>query len=152
MPRVREDFGYPPLVTPTCQIVGTQAVMNVVMGERYKMVPKEVKNYLRGLYGQPPGTVNEVLRRQIIGNDEVVTVRPADIIPPGLEEAAALAAPYMDKPEDILSVAVFPQVALPFLQERQAKRTGVDFALQEQARKGGELPRRFRVRKARDAR
>ncbi len=137
VPLVRKDLGYPPLVTPTSQIVGTQAVLNVVMGERYKMVTNEVKNYLRGLYGRPPAPVNEELRRKIIGNEEVITVRPADVIPPGLEEAASQAAPYMDKPEDILSVAIFPQVAIPFLQERQAKRTGVDFAMLEQAKKQG---------------
>jgi len=137
VPRVREDLGYPPLVTPTSQIVGTQAVLNVVMGERYKMVTNEVKNYLRGLYGRPPGQVNEELRRQVIGDEPVITVRPADIIPPGLEEAAKEAAPYMEKDEDVLSVAIFPQVALKFLQERQAKRTGVDYALLEQAKKEG---------------
>jgi len=137
VPRVREDLGYPPLVTPTSQIVGTQAVLNVVAGGRYKMVTNEVKNYLRGLYGRPPGQVNEELRKQIIGDEEVVTVRPADTIPPGLEEAAEQAAPYMEQPEDILSMAIFPQVAIKFLQERQAKRTGVDYALLDEAKKQG---------------
>jgi len=136
VPRVRKDLGYPPLVTPTSQIVGSQAVLNVLAG-RYKMVTNEVKNYLRGQYGLPPAPVNEELRKQIIGDEEVITVRPADVIPPGLPEAAELAAPYMEKPEDILSVAIFPQVALPFLQERQAKRTGVDYALLEQSKKQG---------------
>jgi oxaloacetate decarboxylase alpha subunit len=136
VPRVRKDLGYPPLVTPTSQIVGSQAVLNVLAG-RYKMVTNEVKNYMRGLYGMPPGEVDEALRKQIIGDEEVITVRPADVIPPGLAEAAQQAAPYMEKPEDILSVAIFPQVALPFLQERQAKRTGVDFALLEQSKKQG---------------
>jgi oxaloacetate decarboxylase alpha subunit len=136
VPRVRKDLGYPPLVTPTSQIVGSQAVLNVLAG-RYKMVTNEVKNYLRGQYGLPPAPVNEELRKQIIGDEEVITVRPADVIPPGLPEAAQQAAPYMEKPEDILSVAIFPQVALPFLQERQAKRTGVDYALLEQSKKQG---------------
>jgi oxaloacetate decarboxylase alpha subunit len=137
VPRVREDLGYPPLVTPTSQIVGTQAVLNVVAGGRYKMVTNEVKNYLRGLYGKPPGQVNETLRKQVIGNEEVVTVRPADILPPGMEEARKEAAPYTEQPEDVLSMAIFPQVAVKFLQERQARRTGVDYALLEQAKKTG---------------
>lgn len=139
VPRVREDLGYPPLVTPTSQIVGTQAVLNVVAGGRYKMVTNEVKNYLRGLYGRPPGQVSEEFRRRIIGDEEVVTVRPGDVLPPGLPEAAEAAAAYMEKPEDVLSVAIFPQVALKFLQEREAKRTGVDFELAEEARKRGDV-------------
>jgi oxaloacetate decarboxylase alpha subunit len=139
VPRVRQDLGYPPLVTPTSQIVGTQAVLNVVAGERYKMVTNEVKNYLRGLYGTPPGEVDETLRRKIIGDEEVVTVRPGDVLPPGLPEATEMAAPYMEKPEDVLSVAIFPQVAVKFLQERQARRTGVDFELAQEAHKRGDV-------------
>ena len=89
VPRVRKDFGYPPLVTPTSQIVGTQAVMNIVAGERYKMVPKESKGLLRGEYGKLPGKVNEEVRRKCIGDDKVITCRPADLIEPELEKYRA---------------------------------------------------------------
>ncbi len=139
VPRVREDLGYPPLVTPTSQIVGTQAVLNVVMGERYKMVSNEVKNYLRGMYGRPPGQVNEELRRKIIGDEPVITARPGDILEPGLPEAARDAAPYREQDEDVLSVAIFPQVAIKFLQERQAARTRVDWELQNKNRVEGAM-------------
>ena len=86
VPRVRADFGYPPLVTPTSQIVGTQAVMNVLVGERYKMVTKESKGMLRGEYGKLPGEVNEEVRKKCIGDDKVITCRPADLIEPELEK------------------------------------------------------------------
>ncbi|MDI6894212.1 MAG: oxaloacetate decarboxylase subunit alpha [Bacillota bacterium] len=137
VPRVREDLGYPPLVTPSSQIVGAQAVLNVLAGERYKMVTNEVRAYLRGLYGRPPGPVNEEVRRKIIGEEQVVEGRPADELEPGLPEARRLAAPYMEQEEDVISVALFPQVALKFLQERMARRTGVDYTLAEEARRNG---------------
>lgn len=137
VPRVREDLGYPPLVTPSSQIVGAQAVLNVLAGERYKMVTNEVRAYLRGLYGRPPGPVNEEVRRKIIGDEPLVEGRPADELEPGLPEARRLAAPYMEQEEDVISVALFPQVALKFLQERMARKTGVDYALAEEARKNG---------------
>ena len=86
VPRVREDFGYPPLVTPTSQIVGTQAVLNVLSGERYKMVTKESKAMLRGEYGRLPAPVNEEVRKKCIGDEEVITVRPADLLPPELDK------------------------------------------------------------------
>ena len=113
VPRVREDFGFPPLVTPTSQIVGSQAVLNVLSGERYKMVSKESKGLLRGEYGQLPGTVNEEVRRKCIGNDEVITCRPADLLEPEMEK---LRAECKEKglghsEEDTLSYALFPQVA-----------------------------------------
>ncbi|MEW6546826.1 MAG: oxaloacetate decarboxylase subunit alpha [Bacillota bacterium] len=137
VPRVREDLGYPPLVTPSSQIVGAQAVLNVLAGERYKMVTNEVRAYLRGLYGRPPGPVNEEVRRKIIGDERVVEGRPADELEPGLPEARKLAAPYMEQEEDVISVALFPQVAVKFLQERLARRTGVDYSLVEEAHKNG---------------
>ena len=119
VPRVREDFGYPPLVTPTSQIVGTQSVLNVLSGERYKMITKESKGLLRGEYGQLPGKVNEEVRKKAIGSDPVVTCRPADLLKPELkkyqEEAGALAK----SEEDVLSYALFPQVAQKFLDERE---------------------------------
>jgi len=120
IPRVREDFGYPPLVTPTSQIVGTQAVMNVIMGERYKMVPKESKAVLRGEYGRLPGVVNEEVRKKAIGNAEVITCRPADLLEPELEKYAAEIKDYIRQEEDVLSYALFPPVAMKFFEAREA--------------------------------
>ncbi|HUW64717.1 MAG TPA: oxaloacetate decarboxylase subunit alpha [Spirochaetia bacterium] len=133
VPRVREDFGYPPLVTPTSQIVGTQAVMNVLAGDRYKMATSESKQYMRGYYGRPPAPVSEEARKKIIGDEKPITCRPADLLPPGLEEARAMAAPYMEKEEDVLSVAIFPQVAPQFLQERMARKIQVDLNLAKES-------------------
>ena len=87
IPRVRKDLGYPPLVTPTSQIVGIQAVMNVLFGERYKVISKEVKNYVKGYYGRPPVPVGEEIRKKIIGDEKPITVRPADLLSPELEKA-----------------------------------------------------------------
>ncbi len=125
VPRVRKDFGYPPLVTPTSQIVGTQAVMNVIAGERYKMVPKESKALLRGEYGQLPAEVNEDVRKKAIGEDEVITCRPADLIEPELEKyKAEMQEKGIGKcEEDVLSYALFPQVAEKFLRERDSENT-----------------------------
>ena len=118
VPRVRKDFGYPPLVTPTSQIVGTQAVLNVLSGERYKMITKESKGLLRGEYGQLPGEVNEEVRKKAIGDDEVITVRPADLIEPELEKYRKESADVAKCEEDVLSYALFPQVARKFFEER----------------------------------
>lgn len=118
VPRVRKDFGYPPLVTPTSQIVGTQAVMNVLAGERYKMVPKESKGMLKGEYGQLPAPVNEEVRKKCIGDEEVITCRPADLITPELEKYRAEAGDLAKCEEDVLSYALFPQVAKKFLEKR----------------------------------
>lgn len=120
VPRVREDFGYPPLVTPTSQIVGTQAVMNVLSGERYKMVPKESKALLRGEYGALPGTVNEDVRKKAIGDEQVITCRPADMLEPELTKyAAEMKEKGIGKSvEDVLSYALFPQVAEKFFAVR----------------------------------
>ena len=122
VPRVKKDFGYPPLVTPTSQIVGTQAVMNVISGERYKMVPKESKALLRGEYGKLPAAVNEEVRKKAIGNDEVITCRPADLLEPELEKyAAEMKEKGIGKSyEDVLSYALFPQVAEKFFAVRDA--------------------------------
>lgn len=128
VPLVREDMGYPPLVTPTSQIVGTQAVMNVLMG-RYKMVTNEVKAYMKGLYGATPAPVNEKIRRQIIGDEEPITGRPADYIEPQMEQAKRDIGIYYQKEEDVLSYVLFPQVAKKFLEERYAARTSVDYDL-----------------------
>ncbi|MBR3594013.1 MAG: oxaloacetate decarboxylase subunit alpha [Clostridia bacterium] len=122
IPNVRKDFGYPPLVTPTSQIVGTQAVLNVLSGERYKMITKESKGLLRGEYGQVPGKVNEEVRRKAIGNDKVITCRPADLLEPELEKYTAEAGDLAKCEEDVLSYALFPQVAGKFLAERNAAK------------------------------
>ena len=122
IPRVRKDFGYPPLVTPTSQIVGTQAVLNVLSGERYKMITKESKGLLRGEYGKLPGEVNEEVRKKAIGNDEVITCRPADLLEPELEKYRAEAGDLAKCDEDVLSLALFPQVAKKFLEAKYAPK------------------------------
>ncbi len=119
VPRVREDFGFPPLVTPSSQIVGTQAAINVIVGSRYMFATDEVKNYMRGFYGRPPAPVNEEVRRKIIGDEEPVTCRPADLIQPELPRARELGGEYIQRPEDVISVALFPQVAPEFLKKKK---------------------------------
>ncbi|MTI82435.1 MAG: pyruvate carboxylase subunit B [Firmicutes bacterium] len=132
MPRVQEDFGWPPLVTPSSQIVGTQAVMNVLAG-RYKMCTNEVKQYMRGYYGRPPAPINEEARKQIIKDEKPIGCRPADLIDPELPQAKELAAPIMEKEEDIISIALYPQVAAKFLEERMAKKLKIDVELAKQS-------------------
>lgn len=124
VPRVRKDFGYPPLVTPTSQIVGTQAVMNVISGERYKMVPKESKGLLRGEYGKLPGEVNEEVRKKAIGDSEVITCRPADLLEPELKKyVAEMKEKGIGKSEeDVLSYALFPAVAEKFFSVRDGEK------------------------------
>ena len=118
VPRVREDFGFPPLVTPTSQIVGSQAVLNVVSGERYKTITKEAKGLLRGEYGKLPGKVNEDVRKKAIGDEPLITCRPADLIAPEMENIRKDAAGLAKSEEDVLSIAMFPQVAPKFLENR----------------------------------
>ncbi len=118
IPRVRKDFGYPPLVTPTSQIVGTQAVLNVVSGERYKMFTKESKGVLAGEYGKLPGMVNEEVRRKAIGDRQVITCRPADLIEPEFEKCKREIGELARCDEDVLSYALFPQVAKKFFENR----------------------------------
>ena len=120
VPKVREDFGYPPLVTPTSQIVGTQAVLNVLMG-RYKMISKESKGLLRGEYGKLPGKVNEEVRKMAIGDDKVIDVRPADLIEPELEKYRQETKGIAKCEEDVLSYALFPQVAQKFFDVRDGR-------------------------------
>ena len=119
VPRVREELGYPPLVTPTSQIVGSQATLNVLMG-RYKMVTKETKNYVLGYYGRPPGPIDPDVRKLIIGDEEPITARPADLLEPELPQRRAeleeLGIEYSE--EDLVSYALFPQVALEFFSRR----------------------------------
>lgn len=122
IPRVRKDFGYPPLVTPTSQIVGTQAVLNVVSGERYKMFTKESKGVLAGEYGKLPGMVNEEVRRKAIGDRQVITCRPADLIEPEFEKCKREIGELARCDEDVLSYALFPQVAKKFFENRAASK------------------------------
>ncbi len=121
VPRVRKDFGYPPLVTPSSQIVGTQAVFNVLSGERYKVFPKESKAVLRGEYGQLPGEVNEEVRKKAIGDDEVITCRPADLLEPELDKIREECKDVAKSEEDVLSYALFPQVARKFFDVRDGR-------------------------------
>ena len=118
VPRVRKDFGYPPLVTPTSQIVGSQAVFNVLTGERYKMVTKESKGLLKGEYGRVPGVVNEEVRRKAIGDEPIIECRPADLLEPELDKYRQEAGDLAKCDEDVLSYALFPQVATKFLNEK----------------------------------
>lgn len=118
VPRVRKELGYPPLVTPLSQMVGTQAVMNVINGERYKVVPKEIKEYLHGFYGKSPAEVDEKIRKQIIGDDEVITYRPADKIEPQFESLKEKYKDLIKCDEDVLTCALFEAKAVKFLTER----------------------------------
>ena len=119
VPRVRADLGYPPLVTPLSQMVGTQALMNVLAGERYKMIPTEIKDYVRGLYGAAPVPISEEIRRKVIGDEEPITCRPADLIEPQLPRLAEEIVQYARSEEDVLSYALFPQQARDFLGRRE---------------------------------
>ena len=121
VPRVREDLGYPPLVTPSSQMVGVQATQNILLGERYKNVSKEIKAYLRGEYGKAPGKVNEDLRKKVLGDEQPVECRFADLLQPGLEAARAEVGELAKCDEDVLSYVAFPQIAEKFLQNRAEK-------------------------------
>lgn len=126
VPRVREDFGFPPLVTPTSQIVGTQAVLNVVTGERYKMVPKESKAVVKGEYGKTPAPVNPEIQKMILKDEKPITARPADFIEPELQSIKDQMKEYLEQDEDILSYALFPQVAEKFFQYRKAQKYKIE--------------------------
>ncbi len=126
IPRVREDFGYPPLVTPTSQIVGTQAVFNVIMGERYKMVTKEFRGMIHGDYGKTPAPIDPEFSKKILGDDEPITCRFADTLEPELDKLREEAAQYIQQEEDVLTYAMFPQVAPKFFEKRAAGALGVD--------------------------
>lgn len=126
VPKVREDLGYPPLVTPTSQIVGTQAVLNVMAGERYKMVPNEVRNYLKGMYGKPTVPIDETFLKEIIGDEEIIDCRPADLLEPVLEENRKKISQYIIEEEDLLSYTLFPQPAMEYFKYREAKMNQID--------------------------
>ena len=129
IPRVRADMGFPPLVTPSSQIVGTQAVLNVLMGERYKMVPKESKDIVRGMYGKTPVAISDEIRKKIIGDEKPITCRPADLLKPELPKIREEIKDYAESEEDVLSYALFPQQAMDYFKFRQAQKYGVDPAL-----------------------
>lgn len=118
VPRVRADLGYPPLVTPMSQMVGTQALFNVLTGERYKLVPKEIKDYVKGQYGKAPAPMDEEVKKKIIGDEEVVTVRPADLLEPEFEKIKLEAGGLAKCDEDVITYALFPQVAPKFLENK----------------------------------
>lgn len=125
VPKVREDLGYPPLVTPMSQMVGTQSLFNVLMGERYKLVPKEIKDYVRGLYGKPLYPVKEEIKNKIIGNEDIVTVRPADLLKPEYDKTKNEIGDLARSEEDVLSYVLFPQVAKTFFENRLKKEQGI---------------------------
>jgi len=133
IPRVRKDMGEPPLVTPSSQIVGTQAVMNVLMGERYKIMTKETKALLRGEYGQTVKPFNPEVQKKAIGDEKPITCRPADLLEPGLPKFEKEVAQYKQQDEDVLSYALFPQVATEFFKYREAQQTKVDPTVADKA-------------------
>ena len=126
VPKVRADAGYPPLVTPSSQIVGTQAVFNVIGGERYKMVTKEFKGLVEGQYGKTPVEIDPAFAKKIIGDTPRIDCRPADNLAPELDALREKIKPYMEQEEDVLSYALFEQVALKFFEYRKAKKYGLD--------------------------
>jgi len=128
IPEVRKDAGYPPLVTPTSQIVGTQAVFNVLMGQRYKQVTKEFKGLVRGEYGQTPVKISDEFVKQIIGDEQPITCRPADLLEPELDKIAKECAQYVEQEEDVLTYAQFLQTAVKFFENRENKKLHIDAA------------------------
>ncbi len=126
IPRVRDDFGQPPLVTPSSQIVGTQAVMNVLMGERYKMVPKESKKLAKGEFGQCVKPMNKDVQKKILGDEEPITCRPADLLKPQMAQFEEEVKQWKEQDEDTLSYALFPAVAKEYFEYRNTQKTGID--------------------------
>jgi len=129
MPAVRKDLGYPPLVTPTSQICGSQAALNVMTGKRYGVVAAETRNYVMGLYGQPPGAISEEIRQKVLGKKEPISCRPADLLKPGMEQARKEIGSLANSEEDVLSYALFPEIAKEFflwreLQQGRQQATG----------------------------
>lgn len=135
VPRVRADAGFPPLVTPTSQIVGTQAVFNVILGERYKTVTKEFKGLVKGSYGKTPAPIDPEFRKKILGDEQPIDCRPADLIEPELEKLKAECAKWSQQDEDVLSYAMFGQVAEMFFEKRKDKQLGIDAEHADKANK-----------------
>jgi len=132
IPRVRKEMGYPPLVTPTSQLVGTQAAMNVISGERWKIVSKEVYQYFRGYYGRTPAPVDPEIQKKVLGDEQPITCRPGEKIEPELDAARKEIGVWATQPEDLLSYVLFPQVAKDFLPRKFARENLVDIGLEEQ--------------------
>jgi pyruvate/oxaloacetate carboxyltransferase len=122
VPKVRKELGYPPLVTPTSQLVGIQAVFNVISGKRYSIVPKEIKDYVKGLYGRSPAPINEEVKKKVIGKEEPITCRPADLLEPVLDNIPDDVKPYIESDEDKITYALFPKAAIEFFKKRKTKR------------------------------
>jgi pyruvate carboxylase subunit B len=122
VPKVRKELGYPPLVTPTSQLVGIQAVLNVISGKRYSIVPKEIKDYVKGLYGKPPAPIDEKIKKKIIGDEKPITCRPADLLEPALGKIPKEVTPFIKSDEDKITYVLFPQTALEFFKKREARR------------------------------
>ncbi len=121
MPHVRKDLGYPPLVTPTSQIVGSQAALNVMTGKRYSIVATETRNYVMGLYGEPPAPVSAEVKKKVLGKKEPITCRPADLLKPGLEQARRDAASFASSEEDVITYALFPEIAKDYFLSRDGR-------------------------------
>jgi pyruvate carboxylase subunit B len=147
IPRVRKDLGYPPLVTPTSQIVGTQAVLNVLSGARYKQVTQEVKAYLLGQYGRPPGVINEEIRNMVIGEEKPIAVRPADTIAPEVDKlkAEATRLGILHQEEDLMTYALYPQVAVKFLRGEAKEEAVPSPSVAPAASSVPDLPTEFSV-------
>ena len=124
MPHVRKDLGYPPLVTPTSQIVGSQAALNVMTGKRYSVVAMETRNYVMGLYGEPPGQISEDMKNQVLGKKQPISCRPADLLKPGLDQARKDAGSLARSEEDLLSYALFPEIAKEYFLHRDGAMDG----------------------------
>ena len=122
VPVVRKDLGYPPLVTPTSQICGSQAALNVMTGKRYSVVAMETRNYVRGLYGEPPGPISKEVKEKVLGKKQPITCRPADLLEPGLEKARKEIGSLARSEEDVLSYALFPEIAKEFFVSRAAEQ------------------------------
>ncbi len=129
IPLVRKEMGYPPLVTPTSQLVGSQATLNVLMG-RWKVVPKEIRQYFLGFYGRPPAPVDPAVQKQVIGDEIPITCRPGEVLPPEIEAARTAIAPWILQPEDVLSYVLFPTVARDFLVRKFARTMKRDVGLE----------------------
>lgn len=131
IPRVRADLGYPPLVTPSSQLVGAQALLNVLAGERYKMVSKETKEFARGMYGQTPAPIAPDIIKSIIGDEKPITTPPAALLSPMLPKAKEEIKEYIEQDEDVLSYALFPQVAMDYFKHRRTLKYGIDTSLED---------------------
>ncbi len=132
VPKVRKELGYPPLVTPTSQLVGTQAVLNIICGKRYSIIPNEIKDYVKGYYGKPPAPIDPKIKKKIIGDEQPITKRPADLLEPCLNNIPETAKPYIETQEDRITYALFPKAALDYFKRRKAKREDPKTALSPQ--------------------